>query len=436
MILPDLYKLADKEYSTKHQFFVDSSPETGDICPNAPGSTCTAGQWKTILVAGLNRGGKGYYALDITDPASPRLLWEFADANLGYTYNNPRITKLEDGTWVVLVSSGYNNADGVGRLYVLNANTGAVIRTISTGVGSAATPSGLARISAHSLQPMTDNTSTAAYGGDTLGNLWRFDINGDIGASGYEAHRLMSFTDDAGNPQPITVKPLEATINGRPVIFAGTGRFLGVSDVGNQRIQSFYAVMDKLDQTTYGDPRAAGSNFVKQTLTSSSCPETAPTSVCNPGELVRLTSNNPVDWTTNNGWYMDFLSAGERASTDPALGLGTLLFTTITPRTSTLSVCGAADSAGTGSFVYALDYLTGGAVAGTDGVAARFLGTGLVTRPVMIEQSDGTVRALIRASTGASNGTDLGSTIVITPPIKPSSGSGTRRVSWRVLTSQ
>jgi type IV pilus assembly protein PilY1 len=436
IILPDIYRLADKDYATKHQFFVDSSPETSDICPNAPGSTCSASQWKTILVGGLNRGGKGYYALDITDPATPRLLWEFTDANLGYTYNNPRITKLKDGTWVVLVSSGYNNADGVGRLYVLNANTGAVIRTISTGVGTVATPSGLARISAHSMQPMTDNTATAAYGGDTLGNLWRFDINGDIGATGYEAQRLISVTDAAGNPQPITVKPLEATINGKPIVYVGTGRFLGVSDVGDQRTQSFYAVMDKLDQSTYGDPRAAGSNFVKQTLTSARCPANAPTTVCSPGELVRTSSNLAVDWSTNNGWFMDFLSAGERSSTDPALGLGTLLFTTITPQASNMSACGATSPDGTGSFVYALDYMTGGAVFGAEGVVGKNLGTSLVTRPVMIEQSDGTVRALIRSSSGASSGTDLGGTIVITPPVKPPSGSGTRRVSWRVLTSQ
>jgi type IV pilus assembly protein PilY1 len=39
--------------------------------------------WKTILVGGLNKGGKAYYALDITDPASPKLLWEFTHSNLG-----------------------------------------------------------------------------------------------------------------------------------------------------------------------------------------------------------------------------------------------------------------------------------------------------------------------------------------------------------------
>ena len=71
--------------------------------------------------------GDRVYALDITDPASPKALWEYTETNMGHTYGNPEITKLADGTWVVLVTSGYNNitpGDGVGRLYVMRADTG------------------------------------------------------------------------------------------------------------------------------------------------------------------------------------------------------------------------------------------------------------------------------------------------------------------------
>jgi type IV pilus assembly protein PilY1 len=442
MVLPNLYKLADKNYAAKHQYYVDNSPETGDICPLAPAATCSATQWKTILVGGLNGGGKGYYALDITDPAAPKLLWEFSAAGtLGYSYGNPKITKLKDGTWVVLLSSGYNNTDGVGRLYVLNANTGVPISTvgsngsISTGVGDASAPSGIARISAHALAPMTDNTSIAVYGGDMFGNLWRFDINGDVGAAGYDAQLLTTFKDATGKVQPITVKVLEATINGKPVVYVGTGRYLGTSDVADTGQQSFYAVMDKLDASTYLNPRAVGSGFVKQTLSDGKCPAGTSTSVCAPTQDVKMVTSNPVNWTSNNGWYIDFLASGERSVTDPALGLGTLLFTTITPQSATVSACGSADVGPNASFVYALDYMTGSSVQGANGVAAISLGSGLVTRPVMIKQANGTVRALIRTSSKASGGTDMGSTVNVTPPIKPASGSLTRRVSWRMLNS-
>lgn len=435
MVLPNIYKLADKNYSTQHQYFVDGTPEVGDICPTAPATDCAAGDWKTILVGGLNRGGKGYYALDITDPANPRLLWEYTDSNLGYSYGNPKITKLKNGTWVVMFGSGYNNADGVGRLYVLNANTGTKIAnsSISTGIGSPGSPSGLARISAHVVQPMTDNTTVAVYGGDVFGNLWRFDVNGDIGADGYDAQLLVSLKDATGAAQPITVKPLEITINGKPVVYVGTGRYLGTSDVGSSQGQSFYAIKDNLDATTYANPRTTPT-FVRQTVSSGPCPSGS--SICSSGETVRLGTSNPVDWTTKNGWYLDFLTSGERSVTDPSLALGTLLFTTITPNGSSASACGDPTNT-SASFAYALDYLTGSAVSGANGAIGVNVGSGLVTRPVMIEQSNGTVRALIRTSGGANtSGTDLGGTIVITPPIKQSSGGSTKRVSWRELTNK
>ena len=69
-------------------------------------------------MAGLNGGGRGYYALDITNPSSPSLLWEFTttagigkvkDDDLGYTFGQPVVTRKADGTWVVLVTSGYDN---------------------------------------------------------------------------------------------------------------------------------------------------------------------------------------------------------------------------------------------------------------------------------------------------------------------------------------
>ena len=87
----------------------------------------TAVRWKTILVAGLNGGGKSYYALDVTDPAAPKASVgvhraatpattaprprRAPDCHIGYTYGKPVITKLADGTWVVLVTSGYNNVN-------------------------------------------------------------------------------------------------------------------------------------------------------------------------------------------------------------------------------------------------------------------------------------------------------------------------------------
>jgi type IV pilus assembly protein PilY1 len=439
-VLPNLYQLADLNYGQTHRFMTDATPEVGDICPTAPAATCSGSQWKTILVAGLNAGGKGYYALDITNPTSPVLLWEFNDSTLGYTYGNPRITKLQNGTWVVILSSGDNNSDGVGRIYVLNAATGAPITAIngngiiSTATGSAASPSGLSRMAVDVLYPLTDNTAQAVYAGDLLGNLWRFDVNNTIGGTGYDAQRLVSFIGSDGQAQPITDKPSVARINGTPVVFVGTGRYLGVSDIANTNAQSFYAVKDTYGSTSLLNPRATASGFVQQTLTATTCPTGSSTSQCSPGQSVYTSSNNTVNWTTNNGWFIDFPNSGERSVTDPSLGLGTLAFTTIKPIVTTSDPCGSGAVNNAQSYLYYLNYLTGAAVTGANSVIGISLGAGLATRPVLVKMADGSVRALIRQASGAlGSGTDMGFTNNFTAPITPSIAGTVRRVSWREL---
>jgi type IV pilus assembly protein PilY1 len=60
--------LADPDYA--HQFYVDGQIRIADAKIN--------GGWKTVAVGGLGGGGKGVYALDITTPGSPQLLWELS----------------------------------------------------------------------------------------------------------------------------------------------------------------------------------------------------------------------------------------------------------------------------------------------------------------------------------------------------------------------
>ena len=439
-VLPTLYQLADSDYANKHRYFVDGTPEVGDICPNAPGGGCSVSQWKTIITGGFNDGAKAYYALDITDPAAPKLLWEFTDATLDLSYSNPRITKLKDGTWVVIIASGYNNADGVGRVYVLNASTGALIRTISTATGTAATPSGLAKLAARAPTSATDNTVNQVYGGDLLGNVWRFDVNGDIGTTGYDAQLLVTLKNAGGTVQPITGKPTVASVNNFPLIMVGTGRYLGITDLSDTTTYSMYAIIDRLGTTTLTTPRQTLSGFVQQTLFDGFCPSDAPSTLCTQGEVVRTVSSNSVDWSVNNGWYIDFLLGGERSVTDPTLALGTLVFTTIKPQSSssgTVSACTGTDTAVTAtSYVYYLDFLTGGAVTGTKNVVGNLLCTCVATRPSVVRTQTGNVEAIIRTSGGGTGtGTDMGQTSRQDLPYDPGTSS-MRRVSWRDLNGQ
>ncbi|MBL0394854.1 PQQ-binding-like beta-propeller repeat protein [Ramlibacter monticola] len=460
-VLPEMYRLADVDYATKRRYFVDGTPEIGDICPKAPAATCSGSEWRTIIVGGLNQGGKSYYALDITNPTSPTLLWEFTNSNLGFSYGNPRITKLSNGTWVVIVASGYNNADGVGRVFVINAKTGALINTISTGVGTAAEPSGLAKLQARAPNAASNNTVEEVYGGDLLGNLWRFDVNNTVGAPGTDAQLLVQLRDAAGNPQPITSKPVVAAVASNPMVIVGTGRYLGQTDLTDTRQQTMYAVKDKLDSTTLATPRQSGSNFVQQTLVEQECPQGSPLTVCTPGQQVRTVTASPVDWGVKNGWFVDLALQGERSVTDATLAVGTLVFTTIKPQPpSTALIVGCSGESSlvdAKSFLYFLDYLTGGPVQGTRNVAGSELCTCVATRPSVVRTEQGQMRGIIRVSGGGSTGSDAGGgtpsdgtgdgsgnggpqqpitdlveALLKNIPFAPNTGPA-RRISWREL---
>ena len=426
MLMPKLYRLADKRYATRHQFFVDASPTQADVYFD--------GAWHTVLIGGLGGGGAGYYALDVTDPAAPKALWEVSPSvsgfeSLGMSYGRPEVTKLRDGTWVVLFASGYNNAtgggDGGGHLYVVNAQTGALIRTISTGVGSTNAiagvcavgpcPSGLAQISTWVENTRFDNTTTRVYGGDLFGNVWRFDVNNDVGASGYDAQLLATLRGSTGTVQSITTKPELGKVDRYPVVFVGTGRYLGSTDLSDSTQQSVYAIKDALGATGWGNPRTSTPSFIQQTLTGGTCGANAP--ICTAGESVRTASSNAVNFAVNGGWYVDLPGTRERANTDPKLAFGTLAVTTNLLNPSACTVGGS-------SFINYFDYRTGGAASTAGGVVSVSLGSALATRPVVARLPNGEVFDIVSKSDNTLESRRR-------PPAPPN--LTTRRTSWREL---
>lgn len=414
-VLPDFYRLADKQYATQHQYSVDGTPVVQDVY--------FGGTWHTLLVGGMGAGGRSYYALDVTDPTSPKALWEYTDTNLGLTMGKPEIGKLQDGTWVVVFASGYNNVspgDGVGRLYVVNAGTGALIRTISTGVGSTGTPSGLTHIRAWVDNSDLDNTMMRVYGGDNLGNLWRFDINDNVGAAGYDAQRIATLKSSTGVSQPITSRPELGTVGNYVMIFVGTGRYLGQSDLNDSSAQSIYGIKDALTATDIGDPRLATNHFVQQTMTAGTCP--VGSNACASGQVVRTNGTpNPVNLATNGGWFVDLPQSRERVNTDPQLALGTLVVT------SNVIDSGNVCTVGGSSWANFFDYRTGAAVDSAKNVTSVSLGDAVATRPALIKLPNNKVISLFRLSDDRT---------VSAPTPTPSTSNVTRRLSWRDLLQQ
>ncbi len=418
-MLAQMYGLADTAYATQHRFFVDGSPEVADVL------STTDGTWHTILIGGYDAGGRGYFAFDVTNPAAPHLLWEIcsdatvctiSDPNLGLSFGNPVVTKRSyDGRWVVLVTSGYNNttpagADGTGHLFELDPLTGTILAQVSTGVGTTTTPAGLSRITAFATNPDTDNTSTIVWGGDLQGNLWRFNL-----ASATPTVSLMAtLMDAAGKVQPITTRPEVGVINGNTVVYVGTGRLLGTTDLqdpatlsppGNwSYVSTEYGLLD--NGTNLGNPRT-NPTMVVQTLAGFGSGSS---------QTQRSASTNAVSFPSNIGWLVDFPSAGERVVVDSQVVLGVLVVTTNIPNTD-------ACAAGGNSWLYQFDYSTGSAVVG---VASSIVGTetvgALTVGNVVVELPNSAVKIISTLS----NGTKVTSGLNTNPQ-----NTTVRRVGWR-----
>jgi Tfp pilus tip-associated adhesin PilY1 len=355
-VMPSMYNLASINYDVNHKFYVDGSPSVGDVY-----DTRGTPAWKTILVGGLNKGGKGFYALDITDPDSPKALWEFnqsascgitgatSDCNVGFSFGRPVITKMLNGTWVVLLTSGYNNitggGTGVGTLYVVNALTGELINKIATTAGDTTTPSGLRDINNYVANGRIDNTTLRVYGGDLLGNMWRFDINDTLPPTGTEATLLAVAKDASGTVQPITTRVQLAEVDGSTFVVAATGQLLSADDFSTAQTQSVYAFKDPLGTASpiYSNLRTS-LRPITMTRTGSGSASGGNTSC----------TGSAASCAISVGWFMDFPDSAERVNIDPVIIGSTLAFVSNIPSAGLISSC----SSGGVSYLSALNLIT------------------------------------------------------------------------------
>ncbi len=356
-VLPNLYKLSQTSYA--HQYFVD-----GEITVTTTAQT----PGKNILIGSLGRGGKALYALDVTTPSTfsaSKVLWEFTDSDLGLVLGKPFVAKLNNGTTAVVVGNGYNSGSEHAVLFLINAETGALIKKIDTGVGSAAASNGLA--SPKGWDKDGDGTLDYVYAGDLQGNLWKFDLTGGSGSwdvayhSGGANAPLFVAKDAtlAANRQPITggvalaIDARAADANfGKLHVFFGTGRYLVTADKGDTSIQSWYGVVDA------GAPVSGRSELVTRTVDTVSTVSSGDT-----GRVFSLAVTN--DMVGKKGWVLDFktsagVAEGERIITDTKLVGTTLLSSSIVPSTDTCAPGGV-------GWLNAIDAFTGGDLVGDAG---------------------------------------------------------------------
>jgi type IV pilus assembly protein PilY1 len=372
MVFPNLYQLTSVAYN--HLYYADGQPTVGDAY--------FGNAWHTVLAAGLNKGGREIYALDVTDPASvtessaaSTVLWEFTsnnDPDLGYTFSRPAIVRLHNGVWAAVFGNGYNST-GTGHavLFIVNIKDGTLIKKIDTKVGTLTTPNGLATPAVVDVDG--DGIADYVYAGDLLGNLWKFNLTSNSTASwtipyasGSNPAPLFTATDSLGNPQPITEKPsvgFGPAGAGLVVVF-GTGKLLESTDrnidPANPKDQTMYGVFDP-NTGNAADTVSGRSVLQQQTIRvekSVSVPIVQPDgTTVNQTENIRLVTQNKVTLGSQRGWYLDLVSPvngheGERSISSPILRNGQAIFTTVIPNSDPCAYGGK-------SWLMDLDALTG-----------------------------------------------------------------------------
>ncbi len=364
-----LSKLSEQNY--QHQFYVNGQTSVQDVQ-----TTSAADSWKTMLVGSPGFGGKGIFALDITDPAlfsesnaASLALWEFSsadDADMGYSPGSAVMVKTNDGKWRAITGNGYNSTTGKAVLFLLEARgpnngswTNRMVK-IDTGVGDNTAAAHFNGLSAPTFADLDNNgTVDVVYAGDLKGNLWKFDLRSKnpadwgVAFSGAPLYTAIGADD---KPQPIANWPEVAfhptqnqvqssngvvTSDGHLLVFFGTGKFFEDCDPelnceGESNSNAFYAIWDKGEPVTASDTlleRCYG-NFTQSDVDAYNADLAASAQIrlSDVRNLLRLqpcagkTEIGNIDWTTDKGWFMKMKGSYPRMAGSPRIVGGTVVF--------------------------------------------------------------------------------------------------------------
>jgi type IV pilus assembly protein PilY1 len=299
------------------------------------------------LFFGLRRGGRAYYALDITDVNAPRFMWKItptqicsastcsastAYAQLGQSWSTPAIGRVRAvADPVLLFGGGYDpnqdnrpvaTADTMGRaVFVANARTGALEASFTS--ANALVTGGSMSFSIPSDLTVLDtdldggNFLDRIYVGDMGGQVWRFDIgNSDKGLWSGRLLATLSTTSPTDRRiffPPAAVKQLRRGVRYDAVIVGTGNREHPLKTTSSDVI----AMIKDPDHGLYAVSTAvismAGGDLINLGATA-----------------VGATESALIDNPAAKGWYRP-LDAGEKVVTAPTVFFGAIRFGTYTP---------------------------------------------------------------------------------------------------------
>jgi type IV pilus assembly protein PilY1 len=283
-----------RQYPYSHDWNVDSTPIVRDIRVKKNLSTTPEDEeWMAILVGGLRQGGRGYYALDVTDPTefqgnnttsvagggtvdNTDLLWEIDHRTPGFsgmqlTYATPFVGTVfvpdpdESGNPLSEIAAVVfpGGLDPVDRnhstgLYVVSATNGTLIKKLEPefptelgcgpSVDCGLRPECCAQLISNPVGygSIPGLVTTRVFVGDDRGRLWRADL---ASADPDDWHLTLfypdpdPFADDPTMPY-LTAEPVENPIGlavdeeGKLVLLFGTGNVDDLPGMGQNYLFS------------------------------------------------------------------------------------------------------------------------------------------------------------------------------------------------------
>jgi len=394
-----------KTMTSFHTYYVDSTPKVSDVWIYSTDldTTKSADEWKTILVCGLRKGGKHYFALDITDTLNPIYLWEFPHpgdpkisnyanflANtLGQSWSEPAIgrVKVKNGSnilerWVAFIGGGYDLTEKVGKdatvgraFFVVDIKTGEIIKEFS----------GLSDMTHCFAAPATavdlnmDGYIEKVYIGDLGGQMWVFNVSSNI-VTDWTGQVLFKAPGSPTEKHMIYYQPAVSFDKNRiPWVYFGTGNREDPNEFTNPP-ERFFAIKDD----GLGYPRTIG-------------------------ELDNVTpdSQNTFNVASKKGWYIElYKGAGslEKVLAKPTMFDQLVYFTTYQNKDTDDPCSGAGVSS-----LYVVEYRSGGGALGVDelsdlsgpaGARSKEVGIGAPSTPVISVSTNAQGSVIIGTTSG------------------------------------
>src|SRR5699024_6977122 len=123
----------------------------------------------------------------------------------GYTFGDPIITRLENGTWVAIFGNGYNSNSGQPQLFVVDLKDGSILQQLALGdiPNSDEPANGLSGVEGW-RDPATGSFVKRIYAGDLEGTMRRVDFDSGMAATGEGMSDGVRVEPDgpAGNARP------------------------------------------------------------------------------------------------------------------------------------------------------------------------------------------------------------------------------------------